>query len=112
MTVFKSNNFKKGHTDEIFVLETHPKDPRLLLSAGHDGHVILWNILTGKMIKKFYNRIENEGHGCLFDTKWSSTLDMFASTDSHGNLTIFGFGNEDNFKKYQINYFFTLIIDL
>ncbi|CAF0748059.1 unnamed protein product [Brachionus calyciflorus] len=96
----------KAHTNEIFVLEAHPKDPRLLLSAGHDGNVILWNLLTGKCIKKFYNKIENEGHGCLFDTKWSSTLDMFASTDSHGNLTIFGFGGDENFKKVPSQLFF------
>ena len=49
--------FLKGHSDEIFVLEAHPRDPRLLLSAGHDGNVILWNLLSGKLIKKFYNRV-------------------------------------------------------
>jgi hypothetical protein len=41
------------------VLEAHPRDPRLLMSAGHDGNVILWNILTGKMLKRFYNRVTN-----------------------------------------------------
>jgi WD40 repeat protein len=46
-----------GHVDEIFVLESHPHDPRLIFSAGHDGNVILWNILAGKMIKKFYNKV-------------------------------------------------------
>lgn len=95
-----------GHTNEVFVLEAHPKDSRLLLSAGHDGFVILWNIQTGKLIKKFYNKIENEGHGCLFDTKWSPLYDMFASTDSHGYLTIFGFGSDDNYKKLPNEQFF------
>ena len=47
----------KAHTDEVFVLEAHPRDPRLLLSAGHDGNVIIWNLFTGKLIKKFYNRV-------------------------------------------------------
>ncbi len=96
----------KGHSDEIFVLEAHPKDPRLLLSAGHDGYVIIWNLLLGKLLKKFYNRIENEGHGCLFDTKWSPTSDMIAATDSHGYLTIFGFGNDDNYKCVPNEQFF------
>jgi bromodomain and WD repeat domain containing protein 1/3 len=96
----------KAHTNEVFVLEAHPKDPRLLLSAGHDGNVILWNIQKGKLIKKFYNKIENEGHGCLFDTKWSPLYDTFASTDSHGYLTIFGFGNDDNYKKLPNEQFF------
>ncbi len=96
----------KGHNDEVFVLEAHPRDPRLLLSAGHDGHIILWNIFTGRLIKKFYNKIDNEGHGCLFDTKWSPNMDMFASTDSHGNLSCFGFGSEDVFKRVPNEQFF------
>jgi WD40 repeat protein len=45
------------HTDEINVLEAHPKDPRLLMSAGHDGNIILWNILHGRLIKKFSNTV-------------------------------------------------------
>jgi WD40 repeat protein len=47
----------KGHADEIYVLEAHPRDPRIILSASHDGHIIIWNILSGKMIKKFYNKV-------------------------------------------------------
>jgi WD40 repeat protein len=47
----------KGHSNEIFVLESHPNDPRLLFSAGHDGNIMVWNLLTGKMLKKFYNRV-------------------------------------------------------
>ena len=41
----------------MFVLEANPRDPRLLLSAGHDGNVIIWNLFTGKQIKKFYNKV-------------------------------------------------------
>lgn len=96
----------KSHSNEIFVLEAHPKDARILLSAGHDGNIIIWNILTGKVIKKFYNRIENEGHGCLFDSKWSCTSDMFASTDSHGNLAIFSFGLDEKYKQVPDQLFF------
>jgi WD40 repeat protein len=45
------------HADEVNILETHPKDPRLLLSASHDGNIILWNTQTGRLIKKFFNRV-------------------------------------------------------
>lgn len=47
----------RGHNDEIYVLEAHPRDPRILLSASHDGNLMLWNLLTGKLIRKFYNRV-------------------------------------------------------
>ena len=59
--VWKSNNgllfheLNDFHTDEVTVLETHPIDPRLLMSAGCDGNIILWNILYGRLIKKFSN---------------------------------------------------------
>lgn len=29
----------KGHKDDVFVLEHHPHDPTILLSASHDGQV-------------------------------------------------------------------------
>lgn len=109
--VWNGNNVQlihelKGHSDEIFVLEAHPRDPRLLLSSGHDGYVIIWNILSGRLLRKFYNRIENEGHGCLFDTKWSPSNDMLAATDSHGYLTIFGFGSDETYKHVPNEQFF------
>ena len=47
----------RGHTDEVYVLEAHPRDSRLLLSAGHDGLIIFWNLMSGKMIKKIYNKV-------------------------------------------------------
>ncbi len=96
----------KGHTDEVFLLEAHPREPRILLSAGYDGYIMIWNLHTGKLIRKFFNKIENEGHGSVFDAKWSPLLDMFAITDSHGYLTIFGFGSDDNYKKTQVEQFF------
>lgn len=37
----------QGHTDELYVLESHPKDTNVLLSAGHDGHIFIWNIQEG-----------------------------------------------------------------
>lgn len=41
--------------EEVNSLETHPTDSRLLLSASDDGNIILWNILTGRLIKKILN---------------------------------------------------------
>ena len=66
----------QSHTGEVFVLEAHPTDPRILMSAGalcsggcfsqkessvtvcvyvslagHDGLVILWDILAGQKLK-------------------------------------------------------------
>ena len=45
----------QGHQDEMFVLENNPVDPRIVISAGHDGRIILWDLQTGSIIKNHYN---------------------------------------------------------
>ncbi|XP_076372727.1 bromodomain and WD repeat-containing protein 3-like isoform X2 [Tachypleus tridentatus] len=94
------------HEDEVFVLETHPTDTRILLSAGHDGRIVLWDIISGVMIKSFFNTIEGQGHGAVFDCKFSSDGFMFASTDSHGHISIFGLGSNERYKKVPEEQFF------
>ncbi len=47
----------QGHKDEAYVLEPHPTDRRIMLSAGHDGHIIIWDIFTGTAFKKFFNNV-------------------------------------------------------
>ena len=37
---------------QVHVLEAHPSDPRLLLSAGYDGQLLLWDVLTGAQVKR------------------------------------------------------------
>lgn len=81
-----------GHKDEVYVLESHPKDNRILLSAGHDGHIFIWDINQGAALAQFVNNIEGQGHGAVFDAKWSPDGNSFAATDSHGHILTFGFG--------------------
>lgn len=64
------------------------------MSAGHDGLILLWNVVTGKMIASFQNNIENQGHGSVFDAKWSPDGTMLAATDSHGQILMFGLGSK------------------
>ncbi|GFN80856.1 bromodomain and WD repeat-containing protein 3, partial [Plakobranchus ocellatus] len=96
----------EGHEDEIFVLETCPTDARIMLSAGHDGKMIIWDIYTGVRIKKFFNFIEGQGHGAVFDCKFSSDGHTLAATDSHGHLLLMGFGNNERCKKIPQQLFF------
>ncbi|KAF3816064.1 hypothetical protein GH733_016166 [Mirounga leonina] len=44
-----------GHADEVFVLETHPFDSRIMLSAGHDGSIFIWDITKGTKMKHYFN---------------------------------------------------------
>ncbi|XP_076874728.1 PH-interacting protein isoform X2 [Brachyhypopomus gauderio] len=95
-----------GHEDEVFVLEPHPFDPRVLFSAGHDGNAIVWDLARGVKIRSYFNMIEGQGHGALFDCKCSSDGQHFACTDSHGHLLIFGFGSSSRYDKIADQMFF------
>ncbi|KAL1131749.1 hypothetical protein AAG570_011362, partial [Ranatra chinensis] len=79
-----------SHKDEIYVLESNPLNSRVLLSAGHDGVVIFWDLLTGEQLSTYQNYIEGQGNGAVFDAKWSPDGTMVAATDSHGHILLFG----------------------
>ncbi|XP_033635345.1 bromodomain and WD repeat-containing protein 3-like [Asterias rubens] len=95
-----------SHTDEVFVLEGHPIDTRIFLSAGHDGLIILWDLDTGNKIFSYYNNIEGQGHGAMFDCKFSPDGQYIAATDSHGHLAIFGWGSSERYSKVPFEQFF------
>lgn len=97
----------RGHTDELYVLESHPKDQHVLLSAGHDGQIFLWDIFTGRTINSFVNYIEGQGNGGVFDAKWSPDGTMIGATDSHGHILMFGFGSgHERMKQLPTELFF------
>uniref|UniRef100_A0A8C6P1E2 Bromodomain and WD repeat domain containing 3 n=1 Tax=Nothobranchius furzeri TaxID=105023 RepID=A0A8C6P1E2_NOTFU len=95
-----------GHDDEVFVLETHPFDPRIMMSAGHDGNIYIWDLSKGVKIRNFFNMIEGQGHGAIFDCKFSADGQHFACTDSHGHLLVFGFGCSKAYEKIPDQMFF------
>lgn len=97
-----------GHQDEVFVLESHPCDPYVLLSAAHDGNMFIWNISTGTQIKKFQNLIDGQGHGSIFDAKWSPDGTMIAATDSHGHIITYGLGSGGD-KLQIVSWFFVVV---
>jgi len=88
----KLHRVLRGHKDELYVLESNPRDEHVLLSAGHDGQVFLWDIEQGVCVANFLNDIDGQGHGSVFDAKWSPDGTMIAATDSHGHILIFGLG--------------------
>lgn len=47
----------KGHDDEVFVMEVHPFDSRIMLSAGHDGNIYMWDLTKGAKIRNFFNMV-------------------------------------------------------
>ncbi|KAL5289713.1 BRWD3 family protein [Megaselia abdita] len=97
----------RGHTDELFVLESNPIEEYILLSAGHDGLLFLWDIDKGIDLVDFKNEIDGQGQGSVFDAKWSPDGSMIAATDSHGHILLYGLGyNQEKYKNVPKELFF------
>ncbi|CAG9840158.1 unnamed protein product [Diabrotica balteata] len=86
-----------GHTDEIYVLEAHPHEENVMLSAGHDGQLFIWDILKGEIVFKFLNTYDGQGYASIYDAKWSPDGCVVAGSDSQGHILIFGFGTGSPF---------------
>ncbi|XP_065677103.1 bromodomain and WD repeat-containing protein 1 isoform X3 [Hydra vulgaris] len=99
-------NALKGHTEEVYLLEPHPNFPQIILSAGHDGNIILWDIYKFKKLKLFFNMLEGQGHGAIFDCKFSPDGFSISATDSHGHLLLVGFGSDERFLNVPYEQFF------
>ena len=54
----------------------------------------------------FFFQLEGQGHGAVFDCKFSPDGQRFASTDSHGHLAIYGFGSSEPYQKVDILFTF------
>ncbi|KAG0222895.1 Bromodomain and WD repeat-containing protein 3 [Mortierella sp. GBA43] len=84
-----------GHNrgSQIYVVDVHPHDKRILMTAGYDGQVILWDIIKGVKLKSWsYDDRE------FLDGRFSYDGLMFAVTDQEGKCTLFGAGmNPDEY---------------
>ncbi|ETE60564.1 Bromodomain and WD repeat-containing protein 3, partial [Ophiophagus hannah] len=77
-----------------------------LPSESHDGNIFIWDLEKGTKIRNYFNMIEGQGHGAVFDCKFSPDGQHFACTDSHGHLLLFGFGCNKYFEKIPDQMFF------
>ncbi|KAF9179276.1 Bromodomain and WD repeat-containing protein 3 [Haplosporangium sp. Z 767] len=86
----------KGHIrgSSIYVVDVHPQDGRLLMTAGYDGQVILWDIVKGIQLRS-WTYPEHE----FLDGRFSPDGLMFAVTDQEGKCILFGAGkNPDDYQ--------------
>ncbi|KAG9299821.1 hypothetical protein G9A89_003365 [Geosiphon pyriformis] len=92
-----------GHSDTVYVVEPHPRDNRTLMTAGHDGRIIFWDILDGTKMKEWYYPdfpgIDNETgvHEMIrhkfFEGKFTSDALTFAVSCIGGFVRIFSLGD-------------------
>ena len=52
-------------------------------------------------------QIEGQGHGAVYDCKWSPDGQSFAATDSHGFTSLYGMGSNEIYKRVRFLVLFT-----
>lgn len=92
----------EAHEREVYVMDCHPTDQRILLSAGYDGKCILWDIETGRQLRSFsvsdepddpFDQSASFGshkRPSITDGQFSADGLSFALSDTFGAITIFG----------------------
>ncbi|XP_030752508.1 PH-interacting protein isoform X2 [Sitophilus oryzae] len=95
-----------GHTDEVYVLEPHPHDNDVILSTGHDGQLLVWDLNKGEIVSKYLNAIQGQENGGIYDAKWDPEGSVIAASDSYGNILTFGFGSGNFHEQLPKELFF------
>ncbi|ORX41927.1 WD40 repeat-like protein [Piromyces finnis] len=93
----------RGHESSIFVLRNHPCDNQIILSAGYDGLIFLWNIITGEKIAEY--RIPTGA--AIADGAFSHDGTYFAILTTTSICTLYGVGkNKTAYQKTPLEQFF------
>ncbi|XP_043720069.1 PH-interacting protein-like isoform X4 [Telopea speciosissima] len=90
-----------GHSESTYVLDVHPFNPRMAMSAGYDGKTILWDIWEGTPI-----RIYETGRFKLVDGKFSPDGTSIVLSDDVGQIYILNTGQGESQKDAKYDQFF------
>lgn len=96
-----------GHDEaqNVWVIRMHPTEPRVLFSAGHDGNVVVWDLRSGKVLRKFSVRRFEED--LVLDGCFDGRGGLFACASNYGRVALFGFGSRDPFLSVPREQFFS-----
>lgn len=90
-----------GHTDSTYVLDVHPFNPRIAMSAGYDGKTIVWDIWEGTPIRTY-----EVGPFKLVDGKFSPDGTSIILSDDVGQLYILSTGQGESQRDSKYDQFF------
>jgi len=86
-----------GHSQMVQVMRTHPICSSILLTAGYDGKLTVWNVETGEAIACHYNHVRQQydahqtlavGELCAYhDGCWTADGTQFIIGDSLGQVS-------------------------
>ncbi|XVE73427.1 hypothetical protein DITRI_Ditri11bG0117100 [Diplodiscus trichospermus] len=90
-----------GHVASSYVLDVHPFNPRIAMSAGYDGKTIVWDIWEGTPI-----RIYEIGRFKLVDGKFSPDGTSIVLSDEVGQIYLLNTGQGESQKDAKYDQFF------
>ncbi|KAJ8766361.1 hypothetical protein K2173_022420 [Erythroxylum novogranatense] len=90
-----------GHTESTYVLDVHPFNPRIAMSAGYDGKTIVWDIWEGIPI-----RVYEISRFKLVDGKFSPDGTSIILSDDVGQLYILNTGEGESLREAKYDQFF------
>ncbi|KAL0389713.1 UNVERIFIED_CONTAM: Bromodomain and WD repeat-containing protein 1 [Sesamum calycinum] len=91
-----------GHTASTYVLDVHPFNPRIAMSAGYDGKTILWDIWEGIPIRVY----DIGGRFKLVDGKFSQDGTSIVLSDDVGQIYLLNTGEGESQKDAKYDQFF------
>lgn len=90
-----------GHSLSSYVLDVHPFNPRIAMSAGYDGKTIIWDIWEGVPIKTY-----DIGRFKLVDGKFSPDGTSIVLSDEVGQIHLLNTGQGEAQKDAKYDQFF------
>ncbi|KAK7278183.1 hypothetical protein RJT34_23208 [Clitoria ternatea] len=90
-----------GHTASSYVLDVHPFNPRIAMSAGYDGRTIVWDIWEGIPIQTY-----EIGRFKLVDGKFSPDGTSIVLSDDVGQIYFLNTGQGESQKDAKYDQFF------
>ncbi|XWS76643.1 hypothetical protein CRYUN_Cryun01aG0194900 [Craigia yunnanensis] len=90
-----------GHVASSYVLDVHPFNPRIAMSAGYDGKTIVWDIWEGIPIRTY-----EIGRFKLVDGKFSPDGTSIVLSDEVGQIYLLNTGQGESQKDAKYDQFF------
>ncbi|XP_058083453.1 uncharacterized protein LOC131231314 isoform X2 [Magnolia sinica] len=90
-----------GHSESTYVLDVHPFNPRIAMSAGYDGKTIVWDIWEGAPVRTY-----ETGRFKLVDGKFSPDGTSIVLSDEVGQIYILASGQGESQKDAKYDQFF------
>ncbi|CBI36946.3 unnamed protein product, partial [Vitis vinifera] len=90
-----------GHSASTYVLDVHPFNPRIAMSAGYDGKTIVWDIWEGIPIRTY-----EIGRFKLVDGKFSPDGTSIVLSDDVGQIYLLNTGQGESQKDAKYDQFF------